>query len=114
MTPAENRVSPLGHVVAAAGRGAWMGNRGRLHEGAGTRKTVRNHQTKAWITCALTFWDQSVTVYEHTIDVENESHVLGSLDLVLRHVLDLTSQKLTSWLDGRHARALRSAICVSY
>jgi hypothetical protein len=64
VTPARNRVSPLGEVVAAAGRGAWMGNRGRLHEGAGTRETVRNHQTKAWITCALTFWDRRVAQWE--------------------------------------------------
>ena len=64
MTPARNRVSPLGEVVAAAGRGAWMGNRGRLHEGAGTRDVVRNHQTKAWITCALTFWDRRVAQWE--------------------------------------------------
>ena len=26
-----------------AGRGAWMGNRGRLHEGRGTRDIVRNY-----------------------------------------------------------------------
>ena len=64
MTPARNRVSPLGEVVAAPGRGAWMGNRGRLHEGAGTRDVVRNHQTKAWITCALTFWDRRVAQWE--------------------------------------------------
>ncbi|MGH3524507.1 MAG: hypothetical protein ACRDU4_17200 [Mycobacterium sp.] len=38
-----------------AGRGAWMGNRGRLHEGRGTRDIVRNHQNKAWITCVLEF-----------------------------------------------------------
>ena len=62
--PARNRVSPLGEVVAAPGRGAWMGNRGRLHEGQGTREVVRNHQTKAWITCALTFWDRRVAQWE--------------------------------------------------
>jgi len=62
--PARNRVSPLGEVMAAPGRGAWMGNRGRLHEGAGTRDVVRNHQTKAWITCALTFWDRRAAQWE--------------------------------------------------
>ncbi len=64
MIAARNRVSPLGEVVAAPGRGAWMGNRGRLHEGAGTRDVVRNHQTKAWITCSLTFWDRRVAQWE--------------------------------------------------
>ena len=34
MTPARNRVSPRGEIIAVPGRGAWMGNRGRLHEGA--------------------------------------------------------------------------------
>ena len=34
--PARNRVSPLGEIIAVSGRGAWMGNRGRLHEGRAT------------------------------------------------------------------------------
>jgi hypothetical protein len=53
--PACNRVTPSGEIVAVANRGGWMGNRGRLHEGRGTRHIVRNHQTKAWITCVLEF-----------------------------------------------------------
>ena len=32
-----------------------MGNRGRLHEGRGSLDVVRNHQSKAWITCVLEF-----------------------------------------------------------
>ncbi|OBK33940.1 hypothetical protein A5658_12675 [Mycobacterium sp. 1245111.1] len=55
MTPARNRVSPRGNIIAVAGRGAWMGNRGRLHEGSGTRDIVRNYRSKAWITCLLEF-----------------------------------------------------------
>ncbi|BBX46525.1 hypothetical protein GCM10009641_43220 [Mycobacterium cookii] len=55
MTPARNRVTPRGEIVAVAGRGGWMGNRGRLHEGRGARDIVRNHQSKAWITCLLEF-----------------------------------------------------------
>ena len=51
--PARNRVTPRGEVVAVEGRGGWMGNRGRLHEGRGARGIVRNHQTRAWITCVL-------------------------------------------------------------
>jgi hypothetical protein len=53
--PARNRVTPRGEIIAVAGRGAWLGNRGRLHEGRGARDIVRNHQTKTWITCALEF-----------------------------------------------------------
>jgi hypothetical protein len=58
--PARNRVSPLGDVIAVSGRGAWMGNRGRLHEGHGARDVVRGHQHKTWITCALSFRDRRV------------------------------------------------------
>ncbi|OBA74225.1 hypothetical protein A5641_28900 [Mycobacterium sp. 1554424.7] len=62
--PARNRISPLGEIIAAPGRGAWMGNRGRLHEGRGTRETVRNHQHKTWITCALSFRGRRVAQWE--------------------------------------------------
>ena len=62
--PARNRVSPLGDVVAAPGRGAWTGNRGRLHEGSGTREVRRHHVGRAWITCALTFRDRRVRQWD--------------------------------------------------
>jgi hypothetical protein len=62
--PARNRVSPLGEIIAVAGRGAWMGNRGCLHRGRGARDVVRNHQHKTWITCALSFRDRRVPQWE--------------------------------------------------
>lgn len=62
--PARNRVSPRGEIIAAAGRGAWMGNRGRLHQGRGTRDVVRNHQHKTWITCALCFRGRRVAQWQ--------------------------------------------------
>ncbi len=62
--PARNRVSPLGEIIAVTGRGAWMGNRGRLHRGRGTRDIVRNHQHKTWITCALSFRGRRVAQWE--------------------------------------------------
>jgi hypothetical protein len=62
--PARNRVSPDGDITAAPGRGAWMGNRGRLHEGAGTRDIVRDHQNKAWLTCALSFRGRRVPQWQ--------------------------------------------------
>lgn len=58
--PARNRVTPFGTIVAAPGRGAWMGNRGRLHEGSGRRDIVRDHRGRAWLTCALSFRDRRV------------------------------------------------------
>ena len=62
--PARNRVSPLGEIIAAPGRGTWMGNRGRLHDGRGTPEVVRNHRTRAWITCRLSFWDRRAAQWE--------------------------------------------------
>jgi hypothetical protein len=62
--PTRNRVSPLGEIIAVPGRGAWMGNRGRLHQGRGTRDIVRNHQHKTWITCALSFRGRRVAQWE--------------------------------------------------
>ncbi|MGB9305568.1 MAG: hypothetical protein WCB92_18365 [Mycobacterium sp.] len=62
--PARNRVSPLGEIIAVSGHGAWMGNRGRLHDGCGTRDTVRNHQHKTWITCALSFRGRRVAQWD--------------------------------------------------
>lgn len=62
--PAQNRVTPCGDIVAVPGRGAWMGNRGRLHEGSGTRVVVRNHQGRAWIICRLAFKDWRAAQWE--------------------------------------------------
>lgn len=47
-----NRVTPLGEVDAFPLRGAFTGNRGRLHE---ARKIVRFHAGDLWIICALNF-----------------------------------------------------------
>ena len=52
MTPARNRVTPTGEIVAIPRRGAWTGNRGILHQG---RDIVRFHAGDLWITCALEF-----------------------------------------------------------
>ena len=52
MSPARNRVTPLGDIVAIPLRGAWTGNRGILHRG---RELVRFHASDLWITCALEF-----------------------------------------------------------
>lgn len=45
-----NRVSPTGSIEAIPLRGAWMGNRGILHEGT---DVVRNHRSRLWIICTL-------------------------------------------------------------
>ena len=52
MSPARNRVTPTGEIVAIPLRGAWTGNRGIVHRG---RDIVRFHGSDLWITCALEF-----------------------------------------------------------
>lgn len=57
--PRQNRVTPLGDIVAVPLRGAWTGNRGRLHEGAGVdARVARFHNGNLWIICALEFNDR--------------------------------------------------------
>ncbi len=56
MTPARNRVTPTGDIVAIPLRGAWTGNRGILHAG---REIVRFHASDLWITCELEFRGRS-------------------------------------------------------
>lgn len=48
--PMRNRVTPMGDIVAIRLRGAWLGNRGILHEDG---KVVRVHRSQLWIICAL-------------------------------------------------------------
>jgi hypothetical protein len=52
--PRRNRVAPDGSLHAVAARGAWMGNRGCLHDERG-ELTGRRWTTKAWICCRLDF-----------------------------------------------------------
>ena len=53
-SPRRNRVTPLGEIIRTTLRGAWMGNRGILHEGD---EIVRSHRSSLWITCRLTHRD---------------------------------------------------------
>jgi hypothetical protein len=49
----QNRIDPFGKIIRTMARGAWMGNRGILHDDY--RRIVRPFAGKAWITCALSF-----------------------------------------------------------
>jgi hypothetical protein len=51
--PYQNRVDPYGQFHAVVERGAWMGNRGILHNDA--REVVAQWRLKRWITCSLSF-----------------------------------------------------------
>lgn len=60
----------------------------------------------------LSLWNQSITVNQYTVDVENESHVLGELHSLAGQVLDLRGQDFASGLDWRHAWPRGAAIGV--
>lgn len=49
----QNRVNPLGDLITTKARGAWLGNRGVIHNEH--REIVRPYKVKAWITCMLDF-----------------------------------------------------------
>jgi hypothetical protein len=51
--PLQNRVTPLGDVVAVPDRGLVYGNRGCLHDAGG--RIVRRYGTRRWIACRLEF-----------------------------------------------------------
>ena len=50
----QNRVQPDGEIVAAGWRGAWMGNRGILHDEAQQLGAAR-WRHRNWVCCALQF-----------------------------------------------------------
>jgi hypothetical protein len=58
-TPLQNRVTPLGELVAEPGRGLVYGNRGCLHDAHGTIR--RRLAGRRWIACKLAFrgWHRS-------------------------------------------------------
>jgi hypothetical protein len=51
--PLQNRVTPLGELVADPARGLVYGNRGCLHDAEGTIR--RRNQVRRWIACRLEF-----------------------------------------------------------
>jgi hypothetical protein len=57
--PLQNRVTPLGELIATPARGLVYGNRGCLHDEQG--RIRRRYQVKRWIACRLEFrgWHRS-------------------------------------------------------
>ena len=51
--PLQNRVDPFGQLIRTSARGAWMGNRGLIHNEH--QQIIRPYRLKAWITCVLEF-----------------------------------------------------------
>lgn len=56
----QNRVNPMGEIISTAARGAWMGNRGLLHNDR--KEIVRPFRLLAWITCVLAFKERKRVV----------------------------------------------------
>ncbi len=55
MMPLQNRVTPLGDIVATRQRGLFTGNRGIIHDPATKTLLKRRWSSKAWITCVCEF-----------------------------------------------------------
>lgn len=51
--PLQNRVDPKGNIISTTARGAWLGNRGVIHNAQ--KQIVRPFKVKAWIICMLEF-----------------------------------------------------------
>lgn len=51
--PYQNRVTPLGSLIATAARGIYTGNRGRLHQAGG--HITRLYEVRRWIMCRLDY-----------------------------------------------------------
>lgn len=51
--PLQNRVTPSGQLEAVSAHGAWLGNRGILHDA--NRRIVAPWRHNAWVTCRLDF-----------------------------------------------------------
>jgi hypothetical protein len=49
----QNRVDPLGNIISTSARGAWMGNRGVIHDH--DKHIRRPFKLKAWLICVLEF-----------------------------------------------------------
>ncbi|HET6256169.1 MAG TPA: hypothetical protein VFE32_18980 [Puia sp.] len=52
----QNRVDPKGDLIKTTARGAWMGNRGVIHDER--QHIVRPFKLKAWLICLLDFKDR--------------------------------------------------------
>ena len=59
--PLQNRVDPYGRLCATEARGAWLGNRGVVHDES--KRVVADWRLRRWITCVLSFKDRQREVF---------------------------------------------------
>jgi len=53
--PLQNRVTPLGEIIATPHRGTFTGNRGIIHDPATRTLLKRRWTSRAWLTCVCEF-----------------------------------------------------------
>jgi hypothetical protein len=53
--PLQNRVTPLGDIIATSERGLFVGNRGIIHDPATKTLLKKRWSCPAWLTCVLEF-----------------------------------------------------------
>jgi hypothetical protein len=53
--PLQNRVTPLGDIIATSARGLFVGNRGIIHDPATKTLLGKRWSCPAWLTCVLEF-----------------------------------------------------------
>ena len=53
-SPLQNRVTPLGDIIATPHRGMFTGNRGIIHDPR-TKTLTRRWASRAWLTCVREF-----------------------------------------------------------
>jgi len=59
--PFQNRVDPYGQLHAVCARGAWLGNRGLIHDER--QRIVRPWRVRRWLICTLRFKDRRRAVF---------------------------------------------------
>ena len=78
--PFQNRVTPLGELIATPERGLVYGNRGRLHDEHGVIR--RPWQVKRWLLCVLEFRGRHRTVMAPNRYTERRPRVTGRAEVV--------------------------------
>ena len=60
--PLQNRVTPMGDLVAAPERGTFTGNRGIIHDAQTRTLLKRRWASRTWLICTLQWRDVRRTV----------------------------------------------------
>ncbi len=113
--PLQNRVDPYGALHATPARGAWMGNRGVLHDAS--KQVVAAWRLRRWITCVLSFKDRRREVFTPKRYSElfflDEATSLAAGPSALRRVPEAPLRGVPGRVGRRSAREGRGASAFS-